>query len=283
MWLLGVRDWRCYLLALTSPVVVQGLIWGNLTVALVLPLALAWRFRERAAAAGLAVGVAIAAKLFVLPLLAWLVFTRRYGAAAIAAGTAAVLVIVPWAAIGFDGMRDYPALMRELQDVYAVRGASLSSVFGGLGLSASAGVALSTLVAAGMIAAAYAIVGRAEGDRRAFAVVVAACVVAAPITWPNYSALLLVPVAVTWPRLSPVWFFGYVSWLAELLPKPRGALPEPCCRPSDVPEQVWRLSHATPSPWYALGMTAVVIAVTVACVAAGLHSKAERADEVAWP
>ena len=59
MWIVGVRDWRCLVLALTSPVVLQGLYWGNLTIALLLPLALAWRYRERATIAGLAVGSAV--------------------------------------------------------------------------------------------------------------------------------------------------------------------------------------------------------------------------------
>ena len=53
MWILGVRDWRCLVLAVTSPVVVHGLFYGNLTVLLVLPLALAWRYRDRARVAGL--------------------------------------------------------------------------------------------------------------------------------------------------------------------------------------------------------------------------------------
>ena len=56
MWIVGVRDWRCLVLAATSPVVVHGLWYGNLTVFLVLPLALAWRYRDRARVAGIAVG-----------------------------------------------------------------------------------------------------------------------------------------------------------------------------------------------------------------------------------
>ena len=51
-----------------------------------LPLALAWRYRERARVAGLAVGVAVAAKLFVAPLVVWLLLTRRFRAAAWAVG-----------------------------------------------------------------------------------------------------------------------------------------------------------------------------------------------------
>ena len=85
---LGVRDWRCHVLAVTSPVVVHGLYYGNLTIVLVLPLALAWRYRDRARLAGLALGAAVAAKLFVWPLVVWLLLTRRFRAAAwaVAAG-----------------------------------------------------------------------------------------------------------------------------------------------------------------------------------------------------
>ena len=62
-----------------------------------------------------------------------------------------------------------------------------------------------------------------DGDRRAFAVLVAACMLASPIVWPNYAALLFVPIAMTWPRLAPVWFFGYVTWLlGAIAPKPTG-------------------------------------------------------------
>src|SRR5215211_3183266 len=68
MWILGVRDWRCRILALASPVVVHGLFYGNLTIVLVLLVALAWTYRDRALLAGLALGTAIAAKLFVWPL-----------------------------------------------------------------------------------------------------------------------------------------------------------------------------------------------------------------------
>ena len=65
LWIVGLRDWRCFVLALTSPVVVHGLFFGNLTVLLLLPVAVAWRYRDRARVAGLAVGVAVPAKLFV--------------------------------------------------------------------------------------------------------------------------------------------------------------------------------------------------------------------------
>ena len=54
--IVGVLDWRCYVLAGTSPVVLHGLYWGNLTLLLMVPVALAWRYRDRATVVGLARG-----------------------------------------------------------------------------------------------------------------------------------------------------------------------------------------------------------------------------------
>ena len=137
MWVVGVRDWRCHVLAVTSPVVVHGVYFGNLTVFLLLPLALAWKYRDTARIVGVALGVAMAAKLFVAPVLVWLLLTRRFAAAAWATGSAVVLVLGAWALVGFDGLRDYPKLLRVLQDVYAVRSISVSTVASVLGASES--------------------------------------------------------------------------------------------------------------------------------------------------
>lgn len=261
LWLLGVRDWRCHVLAIASPVVVHGLFYGNLTIALVILVALAWRFRDAALVAGLAVGAAIAAKLFAWPLIAWLLLTRRFRAAAWAAASCVVLVVGAWALIGFDGLADYPTLLRTVQDVYAIRSISVSTVAGALG--ASQAVAVAAAAAAGLVLLALAAwtVSRADGERRAFALVVCACIVASPIVWPNYMALLFIPIAVTWPGLAPCWFFGYAVWLAGIL-APRPEATEVCCRPEDVPPQAWAWSHADPAPWYAGGVLVVAVAVT---------------------
>jgi hypothetical protein len=264
MWIVGVRDWRCLVLALTSPVVLQGLYWGNLTLALLLPLALAWRYRERAPIAGVAVGAAVAAKLIAWPLVVWLLVTKRYRAALWAATSAFVLVVGSWAVVGFDGIRDYPALLRETQDVYATRSDSIAGVLGGLGGSVTLAVACCWLAGLALVALAVWVARREDGDRKAFALLVAATIVASPIAWPNYAALLLVPIAVTWPRLAPAWFFGYAIWLAGLLPKPEAGDAPP--RPQGVPAMVWDLSHATPAAGKALGIVATVLVVTAALV-----------------
>jgi alpha-1,2-mannosyltransferase len=275
MWILGVRDWRCHLLALTSPVVVHGLFYGNLTILLVPLVALAWRYRDHAMWAGLAVGAAVAAKLFVWPLVVWLLLTRRFRAAAWAVWSGVVLVIGAWALIGFEGLRDYPKLLRVVQDVYAVRSISLSTVAGALGAPVSVAVAVAAVAGLICLGVATWLVRRADGDRRAFAVVVAACVIASPIVWPNYAALLLVPIAVTWPNLAPAWFFGYLVWVAGALSPDPNAL-DSSSPPAGVPEQAWLWSHTEPVFWFAAGLIAAVVGVAAFTARAATEATVRR-------
>jgi hypothetical protein len=259
MWILDVRDWRCLVLAVTSPVVVHGLWFGNLSVLLVLPLAFAWKYRDRANIAGIAVGVAVAAKLFAWPLVVWLLLTRRFRAAAWAAGSAATLTFGAWALVGFQGLRDYPALLHAVDDVFAVRSLSLSTVAGGFGAPVPLAVAVAALAGLACLAVAAVLVRRADGDRRAFVVLVAACVLSSPIVWLNYAALLFVPIAVTWRRLAPVWFFGYAIWLGRMFLPERSAVDAPP-PPPGVPEQAWLWNHSEPWGWFA-GVTCMVVLV----------------------
>ena len=130
----------------------------------------------------------------------------------------------------------------------------MSTVAGALGASVHVAVAVAAVGGLALLGIAAFAVRRADGDRRAFALAVGACIIASPIVWPNYAALLFVPIAVTWPRLAPVWFFGYVTWLlGAIAPKP--SVSEVCCRPADVPEQAWAWSHTEPVLWFALGTT----------------------------
>jgi hypothetical protein len=266
LWIVGVRDWRCHVLALTSLVVVHGLFFGNLTLVLVLLVALAWRYRDRPRVAGLSIGVAVAAKLFVAPLLVWLLLTRRFRAAAWAAVSAAVLVFGSWLLIGFEGLADYPALLGALQDVYAIRSLSVATVSSALGASVGLAVALAAVAGLACLGLAAWFSRREDADRRCFTATVVACVVASPVVWPNYYALLYIPIALRWPRLALAWFFGHAIWLAALLAPSRKAN-EVCCRPADVTEQAWIAAHADPLFWLpaaAMCIVAVVLFLTTA-------------------
>ncbi len=220
-------------------------------------VALAWKYRDRHRVAGLAVGVAVAAKLFVAPLVVWLLLTRRFRAAAWAAASAVVLVFGSWLLIGFEGLADYPALLGVLQDVYAIRSLSVATVAGALGAPVGLAVALAAVAGLACLGLAAWFSRREDADRRCFTATVTACVVASPVVWPNYCALLYIPIALRWPRLALAWFFGHAIWIAALLAPSRKAN-EVCCRPADVTEQAWAAAHADPLFWLPLAVMCIV-------------------------
>ena len=63
----GVRDWRCYVAACACPPVIAGVMYGNVSLLLVLAVALAWHFRDKAWAVGSLVGLVVAVKFFLAP------------------------------------------------------------------------------------------------------------------------------------------------------------------------------------------------------------------------
>ena len=68
LYVVGVRDVRCYCLALLCAPAMVGLTWGNATLLLLPLVALAWRWRSHAYRPGVVLGIAIAGKLFLWPL-----------------------------------------------------------------------------------------------------------------------------------------------------------------------------------------------------------------------
>jgi hypothetical protein len=207
--LVGVRDWRCYSLALLSPPVVEGIFYGNVTILLLLPLALAWRWRGRALRVGLAVGAGVAIKPVLLPVLAWLLLTRRFLAAAVALVAAAALVLLPWAAIGFDGLRSYPRLLDRLDAVYGPGTDALPTALSWLASGDDSRRAVCLVAALLLLALAFRMRSRPNGDLCVFATMIGASIVAAPIVWPHYLALLLIPLAIGYPRAGAAWALPY--------------------------------------------------------------------------
>src|SRR5207249_609110 len=134
LWVLGVRDWRCYGIVFLWPPFLAAVKTGNITALLGLSAALTWRFRDRASVAGASVGVSLAAKLLLWPLLVWLGATRRWRAALLSVAFAVGLLALSWAVIGFAGLLDYPDLLRRLQDVEAPQSYTLYAL--GLDLGA---------------------------------------------------------------------------------------------------------------------------------------------------
>lgn len=224
--LLGVRDWRCYPVALAYPFTLEAIEYGAVGPILLLVLALGWRFRDRASG-GVAVGVAIVLKLFLWPLLLWLVFTRRVRVATTGAAVAAGLALASWAVIGFAGLADYPALLRKLVDIEAEGSYSALALAQAAGASERLARVLVLVAGVALLVGAYRAAvappfDHDERDRRALTLSLAAALVLTPILWLHYLVLLVLPLALARPRLSALWLAPLVLTIFEALGWYRG-------------------------------------------------------------
>ena len=210
----GVRDWRCYAIAFCWAPVASAVQLGNVTVFLGLAAALAWRFRDRDLPAALFVGFTLAVKFFLWPLLIWLATTRRFRASLLASALGAVLFAGSWAVVGFDGMAEYPDILRRLQGEVELGSYSTYVVL--LDAGAASWVARAVWLALGLtIVALFLIVDRRGADRTAFVLAIAASLALTPIVWMHYFELLLVAVAVARPRFGLVWLVPVPMWLVS--------------------------------------------------------------------
>jgi hypothetical protein len=229
--LLGVRDWRCYPVALLYPPTLENVEFGAVGPLLLLLAAAAWRWRDLPRRAGAAAGLLVVLKLFLWPLLVWLALTRRARAAVLGAATALGLAALSWAVIGFRGLSDYPRLLDELADLEAESSYSALALLRTAGLPTPAASALALVVGAALLALAWRAArepGEAarERDRRSLTLALAAALVLTPILWLHYLVLLVLPVALARPRLSALWLAPLVltafEWLDWYRGWPRG-------------------------------------------------------------
>ena len=202
---LGVRDWRCYGIAFLWPPVISAIQTSNPTLWFALAAALAWRFRDRIRLTAVVVGLTLAVKFVLWPLLVWLLATRRAATAALAAATGAVLLVASWAVIGFAGFLDYPDLLRRLEDTVGVDAYTVRML--ALDLGAPDPVARGAWLAVGVALLVAVVLTALRGDeRRAFVLTIGAALALSPLVWLHYFALLLVVVALARPALGLIWF-----------------------------------------------------------------------------
>jgi hypothetical protein len=210
--LLGVRDWRCHALALGALPMTSSIMIGTLSPFLALGAAAAWRYRHgRWAVAAAIVGVVVT-KIFLWPLVFWLLATRRYRTAATTVALGIGTVLVSWGILGFDGLRDYPHRLSRVAGLEQDKSYSPFALFRLLGLSpGSARLAVLALTIAA-IGGVVAVARGKDGDRRSFLLALGAGLVASPILWMHYLVLLVVPVALYRPRFGAAWFVPLAYW-----------------------------------------------------------------------
>ncbi|MGI8677568.1 MAG: glycosyltransferase family 87 protein [Jatrophihabitans sp.] len=202
------------LVTLTAEPVVRALQLGTLNVWLLLGLALAWRHRHGVSVLVCALAAVIVAKLFLVPMLAWLVLTRRVRVAAVTAFLSVALVVVGC------GLADLsvPSFARMLALLSAHEGphsSSITALFHRLGVNGAPATVLALVGAAALVIGGV-VVHRRRGDEAAlFCACLLASLVASPIVWSHYFALLLlIPLTMQWRSRSLLGFWA-VTWLVS--------------------------------------------------------------------
>ena len=202
LWVVGVRDWRVYGASFLWPSVLGEVRTAHLTLALCLLLAVVWRTRDRFPFAGLTLGVALALKFFLWPLVIWLAALRRWRDAALAACFAAVTLLLVLPFISLARVREAPAPARtdiRPGQLHAVRARSPNWARPIASRRPSR-----SLSAIGVLVIAWRL--------RSFVLFVAAALMLSPIVWLDYYAVLAVPLAVVRPRLSAMWLLPLLTW-----------------------------------------------------------------------
>ena len=210
--LLGVRDIRCFAILLVWAPAWQALQMANASALLVLALALIWRYRDHVWRSGAVLGLAASVKLFLWPVLVWALASRRPRMVACAVAVGFSVTLVAWAAIGFDGLMAYPDLLRSAGEQPSF---SINAVVEKLGYAPVVGYILTSVVGWTLLALAIALARRGN-DVRSFTLAIAAALALTPILWWHYLALLVVPLALTRPRFSPLWLLPIAIWLVRL-------------------------------------------------------------------
>jgi hypothetical protein len=224
LWLMGVRDWRCYGATFLSVAVVQGVKLGGITPFLCLSLALVWRYRDSRLGAALATAAAVTAKVFLWPVGLWLVASGRAGSFTRAVAVAVLFTLAGWAVIGFSGFIGYPHLLGTLAALEERRGDSLIAAGLGAGLSLTTSRIVAVSIGVVLLLTMVAL-ARRRRDRASFVVALTAAFALTPIVWLQYFMLAFIPIAVYRVRFGAVWLVPLLLWLApndgELRPEMR--------------------------------------------------------------
>lgn len=214
LWVLRVRDWRVYGVVFLWAPIFGAWQTANITTMLGLGLAGLWRVRDRPVAAGVLFAGVVSMKLFLWPVALWLLATRRYAAVGWAVLVGTLLNAASWLILGLGEFPRYTRLVRALTDAEERRAYSVISFGLNHGVSRGVAYAIGLSLAAVVIAAAVA-AGRRGADARSLTLGLAASILASPLVWLHYFALLLVPVAIARPRLAPLWGLPVALWVCS--------------------------------------------------------------------
>lgn len=203
------------LLVLGTTFTITGLQVGALSPLLLVGAVWLWRLRDRPLWLGLAAALVVTPKLFLAPLLLWLLLARRFRAFGWAVGFAGLVLAAGFAA-GPLGPGGYLQLLSQLGDHEARGWFGLVGALRSLGLGSGVAEALAGAVALAVFAGAYRRWGRTRDERILFCAGILASLLLSPVVWSHYLILLVAIPLVMRSRLR--WFvvLAACSWAIAL-------------------------------------------------------------------
>lgn len=205
------RDQWPAVLVLCTAFTITGLQLGALSPLLLAGAVYLWRLRDRPAAAGLLAGAVVTSKLFLAPLILWLLFSRRYRAFAWSVGCTCSLLALGFL-LGPLGPAGYLRLLSRLGPNEARSGFGPIGALMNLGMTSGLAEAVAAAAAAAVIGVAYRHWRRGGDERFLFSAGIVASLCLSPIVWSHYLVLLAaIPIVF---ELRRRWFlaFALCSW-----------------------------------------------------------------------
>lgn len=203
------------LVVLLSATTIRGMQVGSLNPLLFLGAALAWTWRDRPWRVAAMLTLVIGAKVFLAPLLIWLLIAQRWRAFLLSVAGVAIFLGLGFL-LGPIGPSRYERLLSVLSRHESGSGFSLGRLLslahaGSWASTAALGISFGLLVIAGVLA------HRGQLDEvSVFSVAVLAALMSTPILWSHYLLLALLPLLAA--RASIRWFVvaAGVSWLTAV-------------------------------------------------------------------
>jgi hypothetical protein len=196
-----VRDWRIYGLVFGLVPVLDAWRTGNFTLLFCLGLALIWRYRERPIVAAAIVAVMVSLKPFIWPIALWFIATRRYKAAASVAALTLAINLAAFGTLGFSTVHGYLHLSSLVTHTQYREGYTLLALVLRTGVPTSMAKLFAIAVAA-IVALMVVRLGRRGSELAALVLAVTVVLLATPVLWNHYFALLLIPLGIARPRLA---------------------------------------------------------------------------------
>lgn len=212
LWILGVRDWRCYGAAAIWEPVYSAVQTANVALILTLTLAVLWRWRDRPLPAGALTAAMIALKLFLWPVAGWLWVTGRRRAVFLMLAIGLLASVAAWAVVGMSAARHFPDLVRGNVTDNGNKPYTVSALLRELGVGSALSYAVCWAVGAAVLIQGL-LIARSGRERDGLTLVIAASLILSPIVWTPYLAVMLVPVALTSPRFSGLWLAPLPLWV----------------------------------------------------------------------